>query len=55
MNDKELRAHDLAVSFTQNLHPGLNTQLDTSTLEFLCERFLNDYEASYEYFKNHIN
>lgn len=55
MIDKEKKAHDLAVAFTQNLHPGLNQQLDSSTLEFLCQTFLNDYEASFEYFKNHID
>ena len=55
MSDIELRAHDLAVVFTRNLHLDLNQQLDSSTLEYLCERFLTDYESSYEYFKSHIN
>ncbi len=55
MTDNELRAHDLAVVFTRNLHLDLSNQVDSSTLEFLCERFLTDYESSYEYFKSHIN
>ena len=55
MTDNELRAHDLAVVFTRNLHLDLSNQLDSSTLEVLCERFLADYESSYEYFKSHIS
>jgi len=55
MTDIELRAHDLAVVFTQNLHPDLNKQVDQSTLEFLCQSFVSDYEAAYEYFKIHMD
>ena len=55
MTDIELRAHNLAVAFSQNLHPELNKQLDSSTLEFLCQSFLEDYEAAYEYFQEHMN
>lgn len=54
MPDKEKKAHDLAVAFTQNLHPGLNQQLDSNTLEFLCQSFLNDYEDAFEYFYSHL-
>ncbi len=55
MTDTELRSHDLAVAVTQNLHPDLNRQLDSSTLEFLCNTFLEDYEAAYEFFKTHLS
>ena len=54
MTDKEMRAHDLAVRFTQNLHPEMNKLLDQSTLEYLCQSFLQDYESAYEYFSAHI-
>ena len=54
MTDIELRAHDLAVTFAQNLHPDINQQLDQNTLEFLCQLYVEDYEAAYEYFKAHL-
>lgn len=54
MTDIELRAHDLAVVVAQNLHPDLNKQLDTSTLEFLCQTFQEDYESAFDYFKTHL-
>ncbi len=55
MTDKETRAHDLAVVIAQNLHPELNKQLDSSTLEFLCQTFLEDYEFAYEYFLKELH
>ena len=55
MTDIELRAHDLAVAFTKNLHPDLNQQVDQSTLEFLLQSFLSDYEAAFEYFRVHLD
>ena len=54
MNDSEKRAHDLAVVFARNLHLDLSEQVDQSTLEYLCQSFLEDYQAAYEYFKEHI-
>ena len=54
MTDKELRAHDLAVVVAQNLHPDMSKQLDSSTLEFLCQTFKEDYESAFEYFKTHL-
>ncbi len=54
MTDQEARAHHLAVLFTQELHPDLKNQLDSSTLEFLYQRFLEDYESAFEYFKAHM-
>lgn len=55
MTDKESRAHNLAVLFTQALHPDLKNQLDSSTLDFLYQRFLEDYESAYEYFMLHMS
>ena len=54
MTDIELRAHDLAVVVAQNLHPDMNKQLDSSTLEFLCQTVKEDYESAYVYFKKHL-
>ena len=55
MTDQEARAHHLAVQFSQALHPDLKNQLDSSTLEFLYQRFLEDYENAFEYFKKHMS
>ena len=54
MSEKDQRAHDLALVFVQNLHPDLKTQSDESTLEFLWQSVLTDYEDAYEYFRLHI-
>ncbi len=54
MSDKELKAHDLAIVVAQNLHPELNKQLDSSTLEFLCQQILEDYQSAYDYYIEHI-
>jgi len=55
MTDQELRAHDLAVIFTQALHPDLRGDSDKSTLDYIYEHFLADYRSAYEYFSRHIS
>lgn len=54
MNEKEQRAHDLAVAFAKELHNDISRRLDESTLEFLLQSFADDYENAYEYFKLHL-
>ena len=54
MTDTELRAHDLAVAVAQNLHPDMSRQLDSSTLEFICRTFKEDYESAFDYFKANL-
>lgn len=55
MTDQELRAHQLAVVFTQELHNDLRGESDKSTLDYLYEKFLEDYRSAYEYFSRHIS
>ncbi|MBO4913656.1 MAG: hypothetical protein J5449_00480 [Oscillospiraceae bacterium] len=55
MTDQELRAHELAVVFTQELHHNLRAESDKSTLDFLYKKFLEDYQSAYEYFSRHIS
>ena len=54
MNDVEKRSHDLAVAFAKNLHVDINKRLDESTLEFLLQSFMNDYQEAYDYFKANL-
>ena len=55
MNEKEKRAHDLAVAFTRDLHADMSRTLDENTLDYLLQSFQNDYEAAFEYFKTNLN
>lgn len=54
MTDLEKRAHDLAVAFSKNLHVDINKRLDESTLEFLLNSFMTDYQEAYDYFKANL-
>ena len=55
MNEKEKRAHDLAVAFTRDLHADMSRTLDENTLDYLLQSFQNDYESALEYFKTHLS
>ena len=55
MNDRELRAHDLAIAFTRDLHANMSHTLDENTLDYLLQSFANDYEAAFDYFKTHLS
>ncbi|MBR1658696.1 MAG: hypothetical protein IJ705_00055 [Oscillospiraceae bacterium] len=55
MEDKERRAHDLAVAFTRDLHADMSRTLDENTLDYLLQTFQNDYESAFDYFKVHLS
>ena len=50
MTDKEKRAHDLAVAFSQALHPS-NESMD---MELMLHNFAHDYEMAYKFFKENL-
>lgn len=55
MTDVEIRAHDLAVAFTKDLHQDMGKRLDENTLEYLLQSFGADYDTAYDYFKTHLS
>ena len=50
MSDKEKRAHDLAIAFTQSLH----VSPEAMDMELLLHDFAHDYEMAYKFFKEHL-
>ena len=54
MTDTELRAHELAIAFTKDLHQNISSRLDENTLEFMLTSFADDYQTAYDFFKGHL-
>ena len=50
MLEKEKRAHDLAVAFTQSLH----ASAEAMDMELLLHDFAHDYEMAYKFFREHL-
>lgn len=48
---KEQRAHDLAVAFSQALHPISGV----SDMHTMLQNFGADYEMAYKYFREHLS